>query len=610
MNDPMALGDPAAGQSVDRSALRSKVDEKIRADGPEVHVVLRRRPWMVVLAGFAVLMVAMTLPVLLRPPTDATLIDPGFATDLPGVDLTIPLASGGVQTGAVDGDTIWIVTALAGQLQEISARTGEIVASYPIDGHVEGVLLGADHLWLLSYNNGGQVLRFDPEAGQVDMTISIGAAPWRAAWYADSLWVSTDGSQLLQISPEGEILSTQPGELRGTGLGYLWVNDPATGLINSLSADGTQGTVVIPTDGAITPTGADVREITEAAGYLWLGFSDPGTTGIARFDLETGILQPMSTAREAWSATEFDGFVWMTSRFDNVLIRIEPTNGDVTIFPLPGKPGGLHVADEALWVVLYQPGSLLRLDVEADLIEPQPIIAGGGSNDHRLYCTAPPSYAGGRPTVVLEPEGWTNYGSWSVVQALISRQGYRVCATGYLGDETVEPIQRAEDLAVDLDAGGIAGPYLLVAAGDGVHTMRLFAEGRTDVAGVVLVDPIPLGFGPFYDDLLGDPGHPPWLDIPPSLSESLIGFGSVPLVIIGQDPKAAYLNERFVEFAGETDAEALNARWQEGLAFYEDLSSNSRQIVARGSAMTAIVWSQPGIVVRQVLDVLDQIGSQ
>ncbi len=39
---------------------------------------------------------------------------------------------------------------------------------------------------------------------------------------------------------------------------------------------------------------------------------------------------------------------------------------------------------------------------------------------------------------------------------------------------------------------------------------------------------------------------------------------------------------------------------------YESFSS---QVVERSSAVNAIVWSQPGIVVRQIVDVLDRMGA-
>jgi hypothetical protein len=259
------------------------------------------------------------------------------------------------------------------------------------------------------------------------------------------------------------------------------------------------------------------------------------------------------------------------------------------------------VADGALWVTLYQPGALIRLDTSADLVETSPIVADGWNRfPHRLLCTGTGD-AGG-PTILLEPYDWIDYGSWSVIQAGLSAEGYVVCANGYVEGEAT-PEQRATALADALTEQGIAGPFLLVAAGDGVHSTRLFAEGRDDVDGVVLVDPMPVGFPGFYNDLLPDFGHPPWLDLTPDVSNSLQPLGGTPTVVIEQDPDAVFLSPTFVEAAGAAAAETVNEFWQDGLAFYRGLSSSTSSVVAEGTGMDMVIWDQPDLVIRQVLDV-------
>ena len=605
MRDLMEIADPARDQSIDSAALRQKVDQKI-AGLETLDSLTGKRPLTYVLAGFLALFVALSVPVLLRQQADDGVPRPtGGPAALPGIQTAVSLASGGVQTGAVDGNTIWMVTALAGQLQKIDANTGELLTSYGIDGHVEGLILGADHLWLLSYSNEGEVLRIDPTTGAVDLRVRVGGLPLGAAWFAGNLWVSNDRSEMFRISPDGEVLSTQPGAVKGTGLGFLWINDPTTDLIVTVSTDGTVGEIVIPTDGRRTVTGAEVREVTQAGGDLWLSSGEPTSTAVLRYDPQTGSLDPLPVAVGSWSPREFNGFLWLTSRFDNVLVRVDPSSGATEQYPLPGRPGGLLIADGALWVALYQPGSLMRLDVNA-LIETGPIVVSGGSNGHHLVCYAGAPTSDGGPTIILEGEAWANYGYWSVVQSLIAHRGYRACADGYLADDSREPGQRAADLARDLDGLNITGPYVLVGAGDGVHTVRLFAENRSDVVGVVLVDPIPIGFESFYDNQIGDSQHPPWLDLQTKLSDSLTGLSSVPLVVIGQSPTAVYGTEEFIDFSGGTEVRDF---WQDGLSFYEGLSSASRSVTSANNGLTGIVWHEPDLIVRQTLSLVAQLGS-
>jgi hypothetical protein len=47
----------------------------------------------------------------------------------------------------------------------------------------------------------------------------------------------------------------------------------------------------------------------------------------------------------------------------------------------------------------------------------------------------------------------------------------------------------------------------------------------------------------------------------------------------------------------------VNEFWQEGLDFYEGLSSSTRSVIADGTGMDAVVWDQSNLVIEQVLDI-------
>lgn len=509
---------------------------------------------------------------------------------------------------AVDGDTIWVMTALAYELQRVSASTGQLEAKYDIDAYVEGVVVGGGYVWLRSYDNGGEVLRFDPAGGTVDLRIPIGNPGSGAAWFNDSLWVSNEQGDLYQISSDGEIVSIIRGELKGEGLGYLWVNDPDAGLISSLSADGTRGEIEIPTrTGLVTADGWGVRTLIEAGSSLWLMDGDyPFGTNLSIFNPETGELRSFGGITFGLlDITEFEGSLWLTSNTDHLLIRIDPVTGEVRRYPMPGKAGGLAVADGSLWVTLYHPGALVRLDPSAGLIESAAIVADDWNRfPHRLLCTG--NDEARSPTVILEPSDWVDYGSWSVVQAQLSNQGYLVCANGYLEGEAT-PAQRAEDLSEALTEAGISGPFVLVTNGDGVHATRLFADGRSDIVGMVLVDPMPLGFQTLLDQETGGAGHPPWADLEPSEAAALDDYGELPLVVIGGDPQAAFLTSRFIEAFGDDAAQKINDSWQEGLAFYVGLSTDSRSVTAADSAMEMVIWNRPELIVEEVAHLLERV---
>jgi pimeloyl-ACP methyl ester carboxylesterase len=605
MIELMERADPARGVEADATRLRAKIAERIGVSGPVTNASHRTaRPWLVAAASFVgVILVA--VPFLL--PVESSIYEPrldGIA-EMPGIESVTPLASGGVQTMAVDGDTIWVVTGLANQLQKVNVPTGEIDDIYSTNAHVEGVVVGGGYVWLMSYENGGEVLRFNPEEASVDATVPIGGSPGWASWFGEALWVSNDQSELLQISADGEVLSTRPGELKGgEGLGYLWVNDPETDLVSSLAEDGTIGAVVIPTEtGLDTMSGAGVRQVAEAAGKLWLMDGDyPFGTNLSVFDPNTGEVESFGGLTFGLlDLTEFDGYLWVSSHTDHLLIRVNPVTGEVVRYPMPGKAGGLQVADDSLWVLLNHPGALVRVN-PGDLIQAAEITADDWNRfPHRLLCTG--TSVNGGPTVLLEPYDWLDYGSWSVIQARLSNEGYRVCANGYVEGEAT-PQQRAADLEEALTEAGISGPFVLVASGDGVHATRLFADGSDDVAGVVLVDPSPHGFQQVMDELLPEAGAPQWADIDSSSWASLDDFGDAPLTVIGQDPESVFLSDGFVSTYGRETAQVLNDAWQNGLTFYAGLSTDSRSMVARDTGMHMVIWDRPDLVVGEILDVI------
>lgn len=612
MIEILERADPAAGVEVDKEILRLKVDQAIGlvprlAPSPAP----RRRPLLAALAPVAAVAALVAVVIALRPEPRPDVFQSLLPAAnglglLPGVEQVVGLESGGVKGMAADGDVIWVLESLHHKLRRIRAADGAIEATYDIDAYAEGVVVGGGYLWLSSYDHGGEVLRFDPDTGQVDLTIALGGPPGWSAWFSDNLWINNEQGELFRITAAGEITSMGSGEIKGQGLGYLWVNDPATNLISSLASNGARGEIAIPTfPGLETTSGSGVRLVAEAGNELWLMDGDyPRGTNLSRFDPVTRELRSFGAITFGLhSMVEFEGSLWLTSHTDHLLIRIDPANRETRRYPLPGKAGGLVTAAGSLWVALHHPGALLRVDPDAGMLEAGTIVADDWNRfPHRLLCTG----EGTGPTIILEPYDWIDYGSWSVVQAQLSRRGYVVCANGYVEGET-PPQEQATDLGQALAEAGISGPLVLVASGDGVHAARLFANGRDDIAGVVLVDPMPVGFGDFLVEQTGDSGHPPFADLDSATSAEL-DFGRVPLVVVGQDPEKVFLSPQFIAGFGLETARAVNDYWQDGLVFYRGLSTEVSSRVAAGTGMHMVIWDHPELVVEEVLDVIRLAG--
>ncbi len=48
----------------------------------------------------------------------------------------------------------------------------------------------------------------------------------------------------------------------------------------------------------------------------------------------------------------------------------------------------------------------------------------------------------------------------------------------------------------------------------------------------------------------------------------------------------------------------MNTYWQDGLAFYAALSTDSRSVIANESGLDMVIWDHPDLVIEQILDLL------
>jgi len=483
-----------------------------------------------------------------------------------------------------------VTSALARKPVRIDVTTNVVEESYPIDAYVEGVVVGGGYVWLLSYDNDGEVLRFDPNLGVVDLAIPLGAEPWHMSrWFADRLWVSNADGELLQISPEGDIQGTTSGELKGMAFGSLWVIDPETRVMRNITPDGP-GEIAIPTEGM------EVRQVIEGGGFLWVLEGDFSTVGsVHRYDERGAGKTSVRVGFGSHSIVEHGGSIWVTSLWDQTLTRIDTVSAGVaSVTPLPGRSGAIAAADGSIWVSLYQPGSLLRLDPQAELMNIGEVIVDEVYDGYRLLCTGNAK----RPTVLLDPEWWIGPGSWSVVQAELSAHAL-VCSHGAVDDRNAS--EKVANLQHALSEFGVDGPYLLVAHGTGVVSTRMFAQARTDIVGIVLIDPVPIGFSELLVSLLPESAPETY-----ELDEPQLGdLGDIPMVVIGHDLSISFLNDAFDENTGAPPGSGtqLGEAWRDGLSFYAGLSTRSRSVTVSGTNH-ALIWDRPDTIVGAVLDLI------
>lgn len=593
MIELLSRHDPAARANVDPDALFIKVEEKLAGETSVTTPppAVRRRALVLVAAFAAVTLLFLPLLLIDDPGSSEEAFSESFG-ELPGVEAVIadtPGRGGGVRTMAVEGDTIWLTSALSRQLVQIDTPSNTVTASYPIDAYVEGVAVGGGYLWLRSYDGEGEILRFDPTGGAVDLTLPIAGITGVLAWWDDHLLVSTDDGRISQVTADGEVSEFGPGKVVAAEADRIWVQVPG---------DTADTFTLVSSDGDAVPFTRDVLYGLEADGSLWVVAAD---RGLYRLDIGDGSEQQIGVGRFPHGLAVADGWLWVSDHHEHTLSRVDTTSGESTVTPLAGRPGAMVAADGSLFVSLYQPGLLLRVDPTAELETVDDVIVDDVVDGYRLFCTG----GGEGPTVLLDGEDWLDPGAWSVVQDRLSEHA-TVCAHGN-GEESDFSEDNA-NLLTALAAHGIDGPYLLVANGEGVISTRFLASELNGVVGVVLVDPLAPGFREWFE--LNLPDRVPE-SVPPTPDMShLPDFGDVPLVLIGHDLDLTFSSPGAAEALGSAaNAEALDRLWRDGQDFYLGLSTDSKMVTAEDSfAGFQVVWQRPDLVVDVVTDALQRAG--
>lgn len=158
-----------------------------------------------------------------------------------------------------------------------------------------------------------------------------------------------------------------------------------------------------------------------------------------------------------------------------------------------------------LALVATAQGATPTAPVVADMafIQPARMVDIGNGRRMNIYCIGH-----GSPTVIFEAGLGDQVRAWAMVQPAIEKVT-RTCSYDRAGlgfsDSSGQPGTAAnavDDLHRLLAAGSIKPPYVLVGHSLGGLYMQLFADRyRSEVVGMVLVDPVSFGQGSRYDAL-------------------------------------------------------------------------------------------------------------
>jgi ABC-type transport system substrate-binding protein/DNA-binding SARP family transcriptional activator/streptogramin lyase len=159
----------------------------------------------------------------------------------------------------------------------------------------------------------------------------------------------------------------RPGAI-AAGAGAVWETDTADGLLLELGP----GRRVVER----IPVGRDPTGVAVGGGEVWV---------VSQLQRTVSEINPRSfrsvasfgVGNGAAAVAYGDGSLWVANVTDDTVSRVVPATGSVATIPLSGRPGGIAVGPEGVWVTSPSNGQLLMIDPRNDQVT-QAIEIGNG----------------------------------------------------------------------------------------------------------------------------------------------------------------------------------------------------------------------------------------
>jgi len=152
----------------------------------------------------------------------------------------------------------------------------------------------------------------------------------------------------------------------------LWVGNSLDQTVQRVDLDSLQAE---PAGGVpLSPSSVVV-----GGGFVWVG-SDLGEPSLVRIDpTQPNSAEAVDVGVAVSGLAYGQDSLWVTSRNDGLLLRVDPATGAVDRFEMPPASGpiGVAVSDDAVWVALNDAGAMVSVDPDSGSVsDPIPISVG------------------------------------------------------------------------------------------------------------------------------------------------------------------------------------------------------------------------------------------
>ena len=249
-------------------------------------------------------------------------------------------------------------------LSRIDSNTLKVVVTIETGKWPVGVAAGEGGLWVVNHHD-DSVTRVDPETNSVVATIRVGRRPLCIAVGEGSVWVTNEGSATIsKIDPHtNEVSATIPVGLRPSGIvisdGAVWVANFLQGSVYRIDAQTNALKKVISVKdewhmGVFGPRWATLNpnQLVAGQGSIWVTAQDQRVLRIdpQRNKIVTTIAVPPDKAL-------------MTPLLGGFMHVPNLKNGWERMTSVPGKPTGIAIAGDIMWVADWEHDALWKVDI-------------------------------------------------------------------------------------------------------------------------------------------------------------------------------------------------------------------------------------------------------
>lgn len=295
--------------------------------------------------------------------------------------------AGPVRALTATPDALWMVTcdercgndgrASVGRIVRVDAASGEIIASDPLDSPSD-VAVGEGGVWALSFWR-GYLYHLDPTTlslvAKVELELPTPFIPGdkqflpsNVATGEGAVWVSSGRGAIAQIDPISDeivrvIESNPPRGIQDMEVGAeaVWLANGGSGIARM---DPSSGEVVTRVSIRERDGQLSVADIVLGGGFVWVTgtWAESRQDGIEAYvltekqavykiDPETNAAVLIDVPTDHGQIAFGEGDLWITSRAEAEIARIEATTGDVIrTYPLEREERLLGVGGGSLWI--------------------------------------------------------------------------------------------------------------------------------------------------------------------------------------------------------------------------------------------------------------------